>query len=71
MARERAGHAGSTTRFAERSFSNGVRTGRLFTNLASAECCAGSGTYCDFKVNDAEVYYLWETGPNSGTSSPP
>jgi hypothetical protein len=26
---------------------------------------AGSGTYCDYKVNDAEVYDQWETGSNT------
>jgi hypothetical protein len=46
-------------------FSGGVRTGRLFTQLSDAECSLGSGTYCDFKVNDAEVYYQWETGANN------
>jgi len=46
-------------------FGNGVRSGRLFTNLADAECSEGSGTYCDYKVNDAEVYYQWETGANT------
>jgi len=46
-------------------YQNGVRTGRLFTSLAVAECSTGSGTYCDYKVNDAEVYYQWETGVNN------
>jgi hypothetical protein len=46
-------------------FSYGVRTGRLFTELADAECASGSGTYCDFRVNDLDVYYQWETGPNN------
>ncbi|MEJ1966884.1 MAG: hypothetical protein WDO56_37235 [Gammaproteobacteria bacterium] len=46
-------------------YMQGVRTGRLFTRLADAECTVGSGTYCDFKVNDAEVYYQWETGSNN------
>ena len=46
-------------------FANGVRSGRLFTRLADAECSVGSGTYCDYKVNDAEVYYQWETGANN------
>ena len=46
-------------------YANGVRTGRLFTRLQDAECSVGSGTYCDFKVNDAEVYYQWETGYNN------
>lgn len=40
----------------------GVRSGRLFTNPADAQC--DSGSYCDYKVNDLEVYYVWETGPN-------
>jgi hypothetical protein len=43
----------------------GVRTGRLFTHLADAECEPASGTYCDWKVNNVDVYYQWETGPNS------
>ena len=43
----------------------GVRSGRMFANLAAAECSAGSGTYCDYKVNSASVYYVWETGPNN------
>lgn len=43
----------------------GVRSGRLFTSLAAAECSAGSGTYCESRVNDLEVYYQWETGANS------
>jgi hypothetical protein len=42
----------------------GVRSGRLFTTLADAECAAASGTYCDYKVNDLEVFYQWETGAN-------
>ena len=46
-------------------YMNGVRTGHLFTRLQDAECSVGSGTYCDFKVNDADVYYQWETGANS------
>lgn len=45
-------------------YQHGIRTGRLFTSLAAAECSAGSGTYCDYKVNDADVYYQWETGAN-------
>jgi hypothetical protein len=46
-------------------YQNGVRSGRMFANLAAAECSAGSGTYCDYKVNSASVYYIWETGPNN------
>jgi hypothetical protein len=43
----------------------GVRTGRLFETLSDAECAPASGTYCDYKVNDLDVYYQWETGANS------
>jgi hypothetical protein len=46
-------------------YQHGVRTGRLFTQLSDAECAVGSGTYCAFKVNNAEVYYQWETGANN------
>lgn len=44
-------------------FQWGVRSGRLFTTLSDASC--GSGQYCDYKVNDSDVYYMWETGPNN------
>ena len=43
----------------------GVRSGRLVADVALAECNAGSGTYCDWKINDADVYYQWETGSES------
>jgi hypothetical protein len=46
-------------------YGNGLRTGRLFTDLSAAECAPSSGTYCDSKVNTLDVYYAWETGPNS------
>jgi hypothetical protein len=46
-------------------FRNGLRTGKLFANLADAECDQGSGTYCEWRVNNLDVYYQWETGPNS------
>jgi hypothetical protein len=46
-------------------FQNGLRSGRLFVNLADAECSPGSLTYCDSKVSSLDVYYGWETGPNS------
>jgi hypothetical protein len=46
-------------------YAYGVRSGRLFTTLADAECATASGTYCDYKVNDIEVFYQWETGANS------
>jgi hypothetical protein len=46
-------------------FMHGVRTGKLFPTLATAECSLGSGTYCEWRVNDLDVYYQWETGPQS------
>ena len=45
-------------------YANGVMSGRLFAHLTDAECDLGSGTYCNWRVNDAEVYYQWQTGPN-------
>ena len=44
-------------------FRNGVRTGKLFVDLADVECDLGSGTYCEWRVNNLDVYYQWETGP--------
>ena len=46
-------------------YSNGIRSGKLFANLADAECDVGSGTYCEWRVNNLDVYYQWETGANS------
>jgi hypothetical protein len=46
-------------------FRNGLHTGKLFANLADAECDQGSGTYCEWRVNNLDVYYQWDTGPNS------
>jgi hypothetical protein len=43
----------------------GVRSGRLFTDITAAECSQGSGTYCESKINDLDVYYQWETGSGS------
>jgi hypothetical protein len=43
-------------------YRNGVRTGKLFANLSDAECDLGSGTYCEWRVNNLDVYYQWETG---------
>lgn len=42
----------------------GVRTGRLFTDLASAVCANDNTRYCDNQVELMDVYYQWETGPN-------
>lgn len=46
-------------------YQSGVRSGRLVASLADAECSPGSGTYCDYRIGSAEVYYVWETGPNN------
>lgn len=46
----------------------GVRSGRLFTTLSDAQCGVDQNSnpqYCDYKVNDANEYYVWETGPNN------
>jgi hypothetical protein len=44
-------------------YGNGVRSGRLFTDPTAVLC---NGTmYCDYKANDLDVYYVWETGPNN------
>jgi len=43
----------------------GVRTGRLFTTLDDARCPEAPSLYCDRKVDELEVYYQWETGPNT------
>ncbi|HMC17330.1 MAG TPA: hypothetical protein VKI18_16970, partial [Albitalea sp.] len=42
----------------------GVRTGRLFTSLADAQCAQDASRYCDSKVDELDTYYQWETGPN-------
>lgn len=44
-------------------FQQGVRSGRLVTDLNALLC--GSGVYCDYKANELDVYYVWETGPNN------
>lgn len=47
------------------SYRQGVRTGRLFTNLAAAQCPLNSAQYCEFQVEQMDVYYQWETGANN------
>jgi hypothetical protein len=42
----------------------GVRTGRLFTTLADAQCANDATKYCDNQVDQLDTYYQWETGPN-------
>jgi hypothetical protein len=46
-------------------YQGGVRSGPLVANLADIECSTGSGTYCSYKANDLDTYYVWETGPNN------
>jgi len=50
------------------TYQNGVMSGRLVENLADAQCGAdqnGAPQYCDWKMSSANVYYQWQTGPNS------
>lgn len=42
----------------------GVRTGRMVASLPSAQCQGDPTHYCDWQVDQADVYYQWETGPN-------
>lgn len=46
-------------------FQNGVMSGRLFANMTDAQCGSNPAQYCDWSVNNAEVYYQWQTGPGS------
>ena len=48
-------------------YQNGVMSGRLFANLSEAVCPdnATPANYCDYQVNSASVYYVWQTGPGS------
>lgn len=46
-------------------YHHGIRSGRLFTELAATECEPSSATYCDHKVFNLDTYYVWETGPNA------
>ena len=49
-------------------FQNGVMSGRLFATMSDAWCDPAQGDaggFCDNKVSGAEVYYQWQTGPNS------
>jgi hypothetical protein len=49
-------------------YQNGVMSGRLVENLADAQCGTDQSSnpqYCDWKMSSAEVYYQWQTGPNS------
>jgi hypothetical protein len=45
-------------------YQNGLRTGRLFTNLDDARCNDDATKFCDHKIESIDTYYQWETGPN-------
>ncbi|HEY1217132.1 MAG TPA: hypothetical protein VGE93_26185, partial [Bryobacteraceae bacterium] len=49
-------------------YQNGVMSGRLVASLSDAQCGTdqnGNPQYCDWKMSSAQVYYQWQTGPNS------
>lgn len=50
-------------------YMGGIRSGRLVTDadLSSLQCeGSGSGTfYCDWKAEQVDNYYVWETGPST------
>jgi len=45
-------------------YMSGVRTGRLFATLSDAQCANDQTHYCANRVDELEVFYQWETGPN-------
>ena len=47
------------------SYRNGVRTGRLFTDLEAARCPQDNARFCEFLVEQMPTYYQWETGANN------
>jgi len=50
------------------AYRNGVMSGRLVASLSDAQCGTdqnGTPQYCDWKIGSAQVYYQWQTGPNS------
>jgi hypothetical protein len=48
-------------------YQNGLMSGRLFGNLSDAVCPdnATPVDYCDYQINSASVYYVWQTGPGN------
>jgi hypothetical protein len=48
-------------------YQSGLTSGRLFGTLLDAQCPDGASPadYCDYQVNSAAVYYVWQTGPGS------
>lgn len=47
------------------NYSWGIRTGRLFTDLNAVQCSHDPSQYCEWQIESADVYYGWETGPDS------
>jgi hypothetical protein len=47
------------------AYQYGLRSGRMFTDLQAAQCPGNPNTLCDSQVGSMDVYYVWETGPNS------
>lgn len=45
-------------------FGNGIASGRLVDTLAGANCDDNPSNYCGWKVEQMDVYYQWQTGPN-------
>ena len=63
--------AGAAVRFTDANalqsrpqYQSGVRSGRLFAALVDAQCAGNPSQYCDQSVDQLDVYYQWETGPN-------
>lgn len=55
------GDSGAFQQFSQ--FQNGVMSGKLFENESLALC--NNNLFCDWAVNSADVYYQWQTGPNT------
>jgi hypothetical protein len=47
------------------AYRNGVRSGRLFTDLEAARCPQDATRLCEFQVENMPTYYQWETGANN------
>ncbi len=43
----------------------GVRTGRLFSNIAGAQCPDDLSRYCESQIDALDVYHEWETGADA------
>jgi hypothetical protein len=45
-------------------YMGGINSGRLFTNLAAAQCADNATLYCDSQTASLDTYYTWQTGVN-------